>query len=90
MVQKGGGQGRHRPPQILAYQKAPPAAPARRITACPPRFLDFETCLYLTLEGNGKIPVGRQGKRRGKERARIEKLQNILLLAVGFKLMTSR
>ena len=44
---------------------------------------------YLSFEGNGKIPLGRQGKRRGKERAKIKKLQNILLLAVGFKLTTS-
>ena len=44
---------------------------------------------YLGFEGNGKIPLGRQGKRREKERAMIKKLQNILLLAVGFELMTS-
>ena len=44
---------------------------------------------YLRFEGNGKIPLGRQGKRKGKERARVKKLQNILLLTVGFELMTS-
>ena len=44
---KGRGQGGHMPTQILADQKAPPAAPARRITACPPRFLDFDTCLWM-------------------------------------------
>ena len=38
------------PPQILEDQKAPPgsgAAAARRITTCPPRFLDFATCLHM-------------------------------------------
>ena len=44
---------------------------------------------YLRFEGNGKIPLGRQGKRKVKERARVKKLQNILLLTVGFELMTS-
>ena len=44
MCQRG-RQGGHVPPQILADQKAPPAAPARRLTKCPPRFLDFGTCL---------------------------------------------
>ena len=29
----------------MADQNAPPAAAARRITTCPPRFLDFGTCL---------------------------------------------
>ena len=29
---------------------------------------------YLSFEGNGKIPLGRQGKRRGKERIRIKKI----------------
>ena len=37
------------PPQILADQKAPPAAAARRITTCPPRFLDFGPCLLCKL-----------------------------------------
>ena len=40
---KGGGGHLH--PQILADQRAPPAAAARRITSCPPIFLDFGTCL---------------------------------------------
>ena len=44
-VPKGGGQGGHMPPQILADQKALPAAVACRITVRPPRFLDFGTCL---------------------------------------------
>ena len=44
---KGGGQGGHMPPQILADQKAPPAAAVRRITTCPPSFLDFGTCLSV-------------------------------------------
>ena len=44
-----GGQGGHMRPQILAYQKAPPAAAARRITTCPPRVLDFGTCLGMYL-----------------------------------------
>ena len=55
-------------------------------------FLHFSLELsygYLRFEGNGKIPLGRQGKRKGKERARVKKLQNILLLTVGFELMTS-
>ena len=55
-------------------------------------FLHFPNELsygYLRFEGNGKIPLGRQVKRRGKERAKIKKLQNILLLAVGFNLTTS-
>ena len=55
-------------------------------------FLHFPNELsygYLRFEGNGEIPMGRQGKRRGKERARVKNLQNILLLAVGFELMTS-
>jgi hypothetical protein len=58
----------------------------------PDFFLHFPNKLsygYLRFEGDGKIPLGRQGKRRGKERVRIKKLQNILLLAVGFELMTS-
>jgi hypothetical protein len=41
------------PPQILVDQKAPPAAAAGRITACPPRFLDFGTCLKNNL--NSKV-----------------------------------
>ena len=55
-------------------------------------FLHFPNELsygYLRFEGNGEIPMGRQGKRRGKERARVKNLQNILLLPVGFELMTS-
>ena len=58
----------------------------------PDFFLHFPNELsygYLRFEGNGEIPMGRQGKRRGKERARVKNLQNILLLAVGFELMTS-
>ena len=49
MQQGGGGQGGQLPPPILVAQKAPPAAAAarqaRRLTTCPPRFLDFATCL---------------------------------------------
>ena len=48
---KGGG--------ILSDQKAPPAAAARRIsrriTVCPPRFLDFDTCLLWTFRRNTKV-----------------------------------
>ena len=36
---------RHVPPQILADQKVPLAAAMRRMTVCPHRFLDFDTCL---------------------------------------------
>ena len=46
---EAGGQGGQLPSQILAAQKAPPAAAAarraRRLSTCPPRFLDFATCL---------------------------------------------
>ena len=52
---EAGGQGGQLPPQILAAQKAPPAAAAarqaRRLTTCPPRFLDFATCLFKISEG---------------------------------------
>ena len=51
-VPKGGGA---RAPQILADHKAPPAAAARRITACPPRFLDFGTCLVGILNEFNKM-----------------------------------
>ena len=47
-----GEAGGHVPPQILADQKAPPAAAARRITTCPPRSLDFGTCLNIILLEN--------------------------------------
>ena len=43
----------------------------------PDFFLHFPNELsygYLRFEGNGKIPLGRQGKRREKERAMIKKI----------------
>ena len=59
---KGGG---HVPPQILADQKAPPAGGgARRITVCPPRFLDFGTCLT----SNSSTSFPRLYKPRPKQR----------------------
>ena len=43
----GGGGARPPPPPILADQKSPPAVPARHLSKCPPRFLDFGTCLII-------------------------------------------
>ena len=41
----GGGQGGHGPPRFWQIRRRRRAAAARRITTCPPRFLDFATCL---------------------------------------------
>ena len=42
-----GGQGGQLPPRFWRIRRRRRAAAARRITSCPPRFLDFATCLYL-------------------------------------------
>ena len=40
---------------------------------------------YLWFKGNGKIPLGRQGKWKGKKRPQRKKQQNILLNLVRFE-----
>ena len=45
MSQGGGGRGQL-PPRFWRIRRRRRAAAARRITTCPPRFLDFATCLW--------------------------------------------
>jgi hypothetical protein len=60
---QAGGQGVRTPPQILADQKAPP---------CPPRFLDFATCLICMVHTN-------KGQKESKQLSRFFALKGNLI-----------